>query len=595
MGDDGKSLEIWCADSSGLTFSANFDEKTLTRIRDSVDKSLTWEKFFKGIDEGFSQRKVQCSRQDGSISLLVECLLPSSSKKATFRLEKVASTDGCNDMLKSMQEFYWVRTEPGYGQKLLEEISSGAGSGGVDPKQMADIVARAPQVEKAIQEELGRLESEAAKVSSAGSTRGPSCAEELSGLVIETVDYDNDIFLGRHPLRDCRGQTRVKKDIDLDLLKLLKSKFTPRQDGEPDTIESNEDFKWCSVIRPFTANEFTSQMKGLSDRGQSIVMNCFKKLDEWDFDVYTIQGFSDASALFCTSYALFHRYGIMKKFNLDETKLIAFLSQAESGYHPNPYHNSSHAADVLHILHYIMMPGGLIKVGRLSDEDQFAALLAALIHDYDHPGINNNFHVKTQSYLARLYNDRSILENHHAAEIFELMKDPRFDMMSSCTPEQRKEIRETVVEMILATDMGLHAKILGTFKRRFQEERETADQRGGQIFHRRDDVRLALSMGIKMADISNCGRPEHLYLKWASKIADEFFMQGDREKNLGLPISPFMDRSQPSMAKGQIAFMNYIVIPLFESIADYLPDMRFTVDHVESNKSYWQANDDSAV
>ena len=32
-------------------------------------------------------------------------------------------------------------------------------------------------------------------------------------------------------------------------------------------------------------------------------------------------------------------------------------------------------------------------------------------------GLNNNFHIKVQSYLATLYNDKSILENHHCAEV----------------------------------------------------------------------------------------------------------------------------------------------------------------------------------
>eukprot|EP00757_Euglenozoa_sp_SAG-D1_P022659 gene22659-1355_t len=36
---------------------------------------------------------------------------------------------------------------------------------------------------------------------------------------------------------------------------------------------------------------------------------------------------------------------------------------------------------------------------------------------------------------------------------------------------QRKDVRETVVEMVLATDMGLHAKILNQFKRRLGDEK----------------------------------------------------------------------------------------------------------------------------
>ena len=51
-----------------------------------------------------------------------------------------------------------------------------------------------------------------------------------------------------------------------------------------------------------------------------------------------------------------------------------------------------------------------------------AALVAAVIHDVDHPGRNNQFLVVTEDPLAILYNDESVLENHHLALAFELMK-----------------------------------------------------------------------------------------------------------------------------------------------------------------------------
>jgi 3',5'-cyclic-nucleotide phosphodiesterase len=288
--------------------------------------------------------------------------------------------------------------------------------------------------------------------------------------------------------------------------------------------------------------------------------------------------------LFITSYALLVKYDFLRKLNLDEQIVCNFLSQIEAGYHPNPYHNAMHAADVLHILHYIVSKGGLSKVARLTDEDIFAALIAGMIHDYDHPGINNNFHIKVQSYLATLYNDRSILENHHCAEVFELMKKPQYNILGGMSDEHRRDIRETVIDMVLSTDMGLHAKILGQWKKRLSQDME--------LFGKKEDQRLTLAIAIKAADISNCGRPEHLYLKWAAKISEEFFLQGDRERNLGNTVSPFMDRNIPAMAKGQTAFMNYIVIPLFESVTEFLPEMHFTVDFCEKNKAYWMLNTD---
>lgn len=46
-----------------------------------------------------------------------------------------------------------------------------------------------------------------------------------------------------------------------------------------------------------------------------------------------------------------------------------------------------------------------------------------------------------------------------------------------------------------------------------------------------------------------------------------FFLgfQGDEESSLGLPISPFMDRSAPQLAKLQESFITHIVGPLCSS------------------------------
>lgn len=52
--------------------------------------------------------------------------------------------------------------------------------------------------------------------------------------------------------------------------------------------------------------------------------------------------------------------------------------------------------------------------------DEVAALIAATIHDVDHPGRTNSFLCNSGSELAVLYNDTAVLESHHAALAFQL-------------------------------------------------------------------------------------------------------------------------------------------------------------------------------
>ena len=61
----------------------------------------------------------------------------------------------------------------------------------------------------------------------------------------------------------------------------------------------------------------------------------------------------------------------------------------------------------------------------LTDSDQVSSLLAATIHDVDHPGRTNAFLCNSKHELALLYNDTAVLENHHVAKSFKITLDPK--------------------------------------------------------------------------------------------------------------------------------------------------------------------------
>jgi len=55
-------------------------------------------------------------------------------------------------------------------------------------------------------------------------------------------------------------------------------------------------------------------------------------------------------------------------------------------------------------------------------------LIGGSIHDHEHPGFNNVYLVNTGNELAIRYNDQSVLENHHVASSFKLMKADEYDI-----------------------------------------------------------------------------------------------------------------------------------------------------------------------
>lgn len=71
--------------------------------------------------------------------------------------------------------------------------------------------------------------------------------------------------------------------------------------------------------------------------------------------------------------------------------------------------------------HMICCHGGLMKCGAISPMQQAACYWSALVHDYEHGGLNNDFLIKTGHPLAVTYNDQSPLENHHMAAASRLL------------------------------------------------------------------------------------------------------------------------------------------------------------------------------
>ena len=150
-------------------------------------------------------------------------------------------------------------------------------------------------------------------------------------------------------------------------------------------------------------------------------------------------------------YHLLNQYGCCHKYKIPPSLLETLLGHLEVGYHRNgnPYHNNLHATDVLQTTHWLISQTGVKDW--LTDIEIFALLFSAIIHDYDHSGTTNNFHIQSNSSLAFLYNDRSVLENHHVAAFFKTMQDNDCFILGNMSMAEFREFRSLMIEMVLHT------------------------------------------------------------------------------------------------------------------------------------------------
>ncbi|XP_034475188.1 calcium/calmodulin-dependent 3',5'-cyclic nucleotide phosphodiesterase 1 isoform X3 [Drosophila innubila] len=288
------------------------------------------------------------------------------------------------------------------------------------------------------------------------------------------------------------------------------------------------------------------------------VVKLLKNLDDWTFDVFALTEAASGQVIKYVAYDLLNRYGAMHKFKIAPGVLETFLHRVEEGYcrYRNPYHNNLHAVDVMQSMHYCLCNTGLMNW--LTDLEIFASLLAALLHDFEHTGTTNNFHVMSGSETALLYNDRAVLENHHVSASFRLMKEDDANILSHLSREEYKELRTLIIDMVLATDMTYHFQQLKIMRNLLTLQEPTIDKS------------KALSLVLHCCDISHPAKHWDVHHRWTMLLLEEFFRQGDLEKELGLPFSPLCDRKNTLVAESQIGFIDFIVEPSMTIMSDML-------------------------
>jgi len=97
-----------------------------------------------------------------------------------------------------------------------------------------------------------------------------------------------------------------------------------------------------------------------------------------------------------------------------------------------------------------------------------------------------------------------------------------------------------------------------------------------------------LNVLLHSADISNAVKPFPTYKMWATRVLEEFFNQGDREKTLGLPVSPMMDRETTIVSVSQINFIEFVVAPLYSAFSKMFPETQSVCVELVENRRIWQ-------
>eukprot|EP00899_Mesostigma_viride_P009669 jgi/Mesvir1/18703/Mv17187-RA.2 len=319
----------------------------------------------------------------------------------------------------------------------------------------------------------------------------------------------------------------------------------------------------------------------LSGASQVALVEHLTRLGSWQLDTQAVAQASGGRPILFVGYLALQSAGLIEEFTLPGARLVRFLLELDRGMDPEAlYHSAAHIADVTGSLHHLLMESGVGQ--HLRKVDHLAALVAALVHDYKHPGVSNDFILKMGGELAMRYNDRSPLENFHLSEAFELMSADGFNFLRHLASATYAEIRHIVIEMVLATDLKNHFRVLDKFKTRLLTLHDKPWDRDSE-----SDRMLLLRMALKVADLGHTCKSLELHQRWAELIVEEFYTQGDAEIAAQVDVSPFMDRANANVPKAQCGFFHFLVLPMVDAWVKAFPHSTPLLAHLFNNAEYW--------
>ena len=151
-----------------------------------------------------------------------------------------------------------------------------------------------------------------------------------------------------------------------------------------------------------------------------------------------------------------------------------------------------------------------------------------------------------------------------------------------------------MISEILSTDMIFHGKLLSVIKAKISvilndekkdKKIELLSKNPNNKFQEQQEI---LDFLIHSADLAHNTKLFNISIKWVELLSNEFWIQGDKEKSMNLPISFLCDREKIDVPRSQIGFIKGFVIPIFEILVTIFPTLNYTIDNAKNNLERWE-------
>nr|CAD7401018.1 unnamed protein product [Timema cristinae] len=297
--------------------------------------------------------------------------------------------------------------------------------------------------------------------------------------------------------------------------------------------------------------------------------NIMPGIDEYYFDVFALDDFEKAR------HAIYMFKDLFGEIKFNKNSLVRFTLTVKKNYRRIPYHNWTHGFSVANSVFCIIKHSPNL----FTTNEALAMYVGSLCHDLDHRGKNNKFMLETESPLAAIYST-SIMEHHHFNQTVTILQQKGHNIFSKLTSSEYKQVLDNIKHCILATDLAMFFLNKTTLNELVTED---------QFSWSNHEHRLLLkALTMTGSDLSASAKPWDLQMKTVRVIFEEFYEQGDAERDSGRIPNSMMDRRQPDQqAASQVGFLTGICVPCYNLLYRLIPTTKPLLDQCEANLKRW--------
>ncbi|EGR27655.1 hypothetical protein IMG5_191960 [Ichthyophthirius multifiliis] len=194
------------------------------------------------------------------------------------------------------------------------------------------------------------------------------------------------------------------------------------------------------------------------------------------------------------------------------------------------------------------------------------------------------------SKLAIRYNDQSVLEQHHIARTFKILRENSANIFKNLTIQNVQLIRKYLINNILATDMSKHFVYLKDFQQEFLEGEEKKDISKLE----EKDINILTGILTHTSDFHHSAQVFEISRQWSVLVNKEFIFRRGKKGIQQTAYLKDLDKMH-IYAKNEAGFIKMIVKPLWETINRFLnSQIQEQVQNLENSIVQWNALQEQA-